>query len=347
MNNINIGIVGLGANTRLRHVPGLRACQYVTLHGVCNRTPESTSAVAAEFKIPKRYDNWQALVHDNEIDAVVIGTWPYLHRDITVAALDAGKHVLCEARMSRDLAEAHQMNAAFQRNHQLIAQIVPSPFGLQIHQTVLRMLKAGHLGELRDIIVLGTNSSTARAETEMHWRQDLNLNGLNKLAMGILHETLVRWTPDPTDVFATARTFTKQRFDPNLGRSTDVRSPDSLNILTTLPNGASATYHLNSATYHGPAPQIQLYGSQGTLHCLFGPEDKLLAANATDSVLQPIAIPPEEQGDWRVEEEFINAIRGKERVQFTDFSTGVRYMAFAQAVETSIVTAQPCKVILD
>ena len=109
MNTIRVGIVGLGANTRLHHVPGLRACENVEIAGVCNRRPESTKQAADEYGIPKSFDNWQELVADDDIDAVVIGTWPYLHCDITVAALQAQKHVLVEARMARDADEAHRM----------------------------------------------------------------------------------------------------------------------------------------------------------------------------------------------------------------------------------------------
>ena len=44
-----------------------------------------------------------------DVDAVVIGTWPYMHKDITVAALAAGKHVLTEARMAMNAAEVRQL----------------------------------------------------------------------------------------------------------------------------------------------------------------------------------------------------------------------------------------------
>src|SRR5437762_14198764 len=97
---LRIGLIGAGANTRLRHIPGLRAVADVEIVAVCNRRPESTAAAAAEFGIPRTFERWQDLVADPAIDAIVIGTWPYLHGEITLAALDAGKHVLTEARMA-------------------------------------------------------------------------------------------------------------------------------------------------------------------------------------------------------------------------------------------------------
>ena len=55
-----------------------------------------------------------------------------------------------------------------------------------------------------------------------------------------------------------------------------------------------------------------------------------------DQHLEEISIPPEEQGEWRVEEEFINAIRGLEPHRYTTFEDGVKYMAFAEAVNRSM-----------
>ena len=94
-----------GSNTRQRHIPGFRKIAGVDLVGVVNRTPESSARAAQEFHIPRVYPNWRALVDDPDVDAVMIGTWPNLHSEITCAALDAGKHVLTEARMARNAEE--------------------------------------------------------------------------------------------------------------------------------------------------------------------------------------------------------------------------------------------------
>src|SRR5438132_14010413 len=137
-----IGLIGAGANTRLRHIPGLRGQPDVEIVAVCNRRPASTAAVVREFGIPRTYERWEDLVADPDIDAVVIGTWPYLHCPITLAALDAGKHVLTEARMSLNAAEAHRMLAASQRYPKLVTQIVPSPYGLQGHEVMKELIQS-------------------------------------------------------------------------------------------------------------------------------------------------------------------------------------------------------------
>src|SRR5207245_1590356 len=122
---IRVGLIGAGANTRSRHIPGLRAIEAVEIVAVCNRRRESAQAVAESFGIPRIAEHWEEVVQDPEIDAVVIGTWPYLHAPITIAALRAGKHVLTEARLSMNAAEAHQMLREARAHPKLITQVVP------------------------------------------------------------------------------------------------------------------------------------------------------------------------------------------------------------------------------
>src|SRR5581483_6751884 len=194
---LRVGLVGAGGNTRTRHIPGLRAVSGVEIVAVCNRRPESTAAAAREFVIPRTFDRWQDLVADPGVDAVVIGTWPYLHCPITLAALEAGKHVLTEARLAMNAAEAHRMLAASRRRPELVTQVVPSPFGLMADAVVRDLLAAGFVGELREVEVVGRTGALADPNAPLSWRQDGLLSGLNMLTLGILHETVARWVPPP------------------------------------------------------------------------------------------------------------------------------------------------------
>lgn len=79
---IRIGIVGAGGIVRQRHIPGLRKIPDVAIVAVCNSTPESTARAAQELGIPRQFTNWRDLVEWDGIDAVLIGTQPYMHREI-------------------------------------------------------------------------------------------------------------------------------------------------------------------------------------------------------------------------------------------------------------------------
>jgi predicted dehydrogenase len=333
--NIRVGIVGAGANTRLRHIPGFRGIEGVELVGVVNRTTESTRRAAEEFGIAKTYDRWEQLVADPEIDAVCVGTWPYLHCPITLAALEAGKHVLTEARMALSAAEARRMYEASQEHPELVAQIVPSPFGFNVDRVVKELLGEGYLGALRELVVLGADASLADPKAELHWRQNAELSGVNMLSLGIMHETALRWAPGPVRVLAQTHAFIAERPDPTTGRPTPVGTPDSVQVITELESGARGLYHFSGVAHHGPGRQIHLYGTEGTLKYVMSPKECLLGGRTEDAQLREIRVAADKQYSWRVEEEFIGAIRGQENVQFTNFATGVKYMEFTEAVARS------------
>jgi predicted dehydrogenase len=94
-----------------------------------------------------------------------------------------------------------------------------------------------------------------------------------------------------------------------------------------------------------PAAQAMLFGSEGTLRVDIAmspkegnPDCSLYGGRSGDSELTEIDVLPEKAGDWRVEEEFVNAIRGVEQVTHTTFEDGVRYMEFTEAVTRSAQT---------
>ena len=337
---VRIGIVGAGANTRLRHVPGFRAIDGVEIVGVVNSSPESTARAAQEFDIPQMYANWQELVADDAIDAVMIGTWPNLHCEVTCAALEAGKHVLTEARMARSAVEARQMLECSQRHANLVAQIVPSPLGLAEYEFVTELIAAGFLGELRELVVLGATDIFYDNAKPLHWRQDREISGVNTLALGILHEAALRFVPPPTRVFAQARMFDSAR-PADDGGTAEVTVPDSVQIVTEFEGGARGMYHLSGICLFGPGQQIHLFGSRGTIKFEFAAETKLWIGQAGDADMQLVEIPADKRGGWRVEAEFVGAIRGEEPVRFTDFETGVNYMEFTEAVHQSAVSDLP------
>lgn len=338
---LRIGLIGAGANTRTRHIPGLRALPDVEIVAVCNRRPESTAAVAREFGIGRVAEHWQDVIADHDTDAVVIGTWPYLHCPITLAALEAGKHVLTEARMAMNAAEAHRMLAASRRHPDLVAQVVPSPFGLKGNAVMKELIAGGFLGELREVHVFGLGAALADPAAPLSWRQDAALSGFNMLALGILHETLLRWVPPPVNVLAQVHAHVASRIDPASGARRPVATPDSVQVLAALENGARAAYHLSGATPFGQEMTIHLYGIDGAL--LYDlTADRIRGASRSRGAkpgpvydLPEISIPPEKEQGWRVEADFVAGIREGRPVELTDFATGTRYMEFTEAVALS------------
>ncbi|WP_437231145.1 Gfo/Idh/MocA family protein [Planctomicrobium sp. SH661] len=345
---VRIGLIGAGQITRLRHIPGLRAIDGVEIVGVANRTEASSQSVASEFSIPKVFSSWQSLIADPEIDAVVVGTWPNTHAEITCAALRAGKHVLTQARMARNLAEARAMLAVSKEHPELVTQVVPSPLGLTCGPAVEHLIKNHFLGDLREVVVLGANDQFWDYSKPLHWRQDAEISGNNLLTLGIVQETLLRWVPQASQVFALTELFEPTRPLPEESRFASATVPDSVQVLAELQGGARAMYHFSGVILFGPGTQIHLYGSRGTVkvHFVDG-EEQVFIGRAEDKELSRLEIPAEETGAWRVEEEFIGAIRGGKKVALNDFSTAIKYVEFLEAVTRSAAENVPVDLPLE
>ena len=332
---IRIGIIGAGANTRSRHIPSLAAIDGVRIVCVANRSVESGRKVAAEFDIPTVHSHWMDVVNDPDVDAVCIGTWPYLHAPAAIAALEMGKHVLTEARMAMTTAEAREMLDAAQQSGR-VAQVVPSPFGLAGERVVRELIADGHsaLGEVREIVLRALNAQLADPAGPLHWRQRADLSGVNVLMLGIYYETLMRWFGLAESVVAQAATFIPRRLDPATGAMGNVDIPDSIAVLARMAGGAQAVMHFSGQAHLGGGPRLEAYGSRGTLVYDFN-TDTLSGAAAGAKELAPIPIPPAKRGGWRVEADFIDSIRDGRPVTHTSFADGVRYMAFTEAARLS------------
>lgn len=329
---VRVGIVGAGDNTRRRHLPNLANMANVEIVAVCNRTRVSAERVARDWEISTVHDNWRALVESDEVDAVVIGTWPNMHRVVTLGALGAGKHVLCEARMAMNAREAHDMLAASRARPDLITQLVPSPLSFGVDKTIARLIASGYIGVPLALDVTVRPGTFPEPATPLHWREDADLSGRNIMSLGIWYESVMRWIGEATAVLASGKIVVASRTDAG-GDTKPIRIPDHLDVTAEMECGAQAHFLFSNITGIIAANQATLFGDEGVLQLDGG---KLLGGRREDSALHPIDIPADEAGHWRVEEEFINAIRGEEEVTLTDFVTGTKYMEFTEAVWKSM-----------
>jgi len=346
---IRVGFVGAGANSKKHHIPKLKAQSGVVLAGVANRSKASGEEVAREFGIARVYADWRELVRAPDIDAVCIGTWPNTHCEITRAVLAEGKHVLCEARMAMNVAEARSMLDAARRVPALVKQLVPAPNTLEVDSTLQKLLADGYVGDVIAVEIQANQGQFVDADQPLHWRQDAALSGLNVMTMGIWYEALMRWLGPAHRVMAMTKIAVPRRKDAT-GAWQEARVPDHVEILATLgrglaplPRGASVHMRFSTVTALAPPSEVWIFGTEGTLR-VESDARRLSGGRRGDKTLSEIPIPAERRIGWRVEEEFVNAIRGREQVSRTTFEDGVRYMEFTEAVWKSAAGGQAVEV---
>src|SRR5438477_4939512 len=327
---LRIGVVGSGNIVRTRHLPALKANPDVEIAAVSNSTYESSEKFCSE-NVPQTMPikNWPELVAIPDLDIIWIGTPPYMHSAVTISALEAGKHVFCQARMSMDLAEAEEMLAASRRYPELVTMLCPPPMGMRADLLVKKLLAENYIGQPHHVRLQSFTSSYLNPDAPAHWRQRIEISGLNVLTLGIYVEVLQRWLGDITGVFARGKIIHPVR------QGYEVIIPDLLTVLCQFENGAEGVLEFGGINAMTPSDRLEIYGNVGTLTYDFG-SDVVQAGKLGDRALHVVDLAPELEGEWRVEEDFLAAVKSKGRVRpRPNFEEGVRYMRVVQAVADS------------
>ncbi len=123
MAKLKIGFIGCGGIANQKHLPGMsQQTEYVDLCAFCDLIPERAEKAAKQYGTPdaKVYTDYHELLADPTIDAVHVLTPNIAHCEITIAALEAGKHVLCEKPMAATTADAKKMLDARDRTGKML-----------------------------------------------------------------------------------------------------------------------------------------------------------------------------------------------------------------------------------
>lgn len=330
---VRIGIIGAGVFTAGRILPNFQKLSDVEVTVVANRGRANAEKVAAQFGIPAVVSDYREVVASSNVDAVFIGTPPYLHREAAIAALEAGKHVLCQTRIATTAAEAHEMH---QKAEQVKAKgvramlVPPAPY-YRGSTFVEHLIKSGYLGKLRQVLSFNMNASFADPKTPLSaGRNNLELYGqFNAMQLGLSYDVLSRWTGHATSVVAHRASFTPERPLTPDGPMAKNPYPDEVTVIAETTGGAVVQNLVNYSAYFVD-PRIELYGESGTL-VYRSRGDTILGAKAGEDELKPLPIPAEFDSPWQIEEEFVRLVRGEiDQPSFT-FWDGVKNMQYLEA----------------
>jgi predicted dehydrogenase len=325
-NPLRIGIIGAGGIVRQRHVEALKAMPHVKITAVANTTLASAEKFVKEL-VPgaRAVERWEDVASAEDVDVAWIGATPWLHKDATVMALNCGKHVFCQARMARDQGEAGQMWEASIRYPELVTGLCPAPHGMVGGELVKQLLAEGAIGKPTHLLLHSFTDSWLNPDRPAHWRQRVEVSGLQVLTLGIYVEVLHRWLGDITHVQADGAVVHEKR-----GEET-IEVPDFLNVLCRFRNGVHGTLCFSGVAAHGRGDELTIFGTEGTLVYDFVKEE--VKVGKLGGALEVVTIPTELRREWTVERDFIQAVLNADAPRpKPDFSEGMRYMRVVQAV---------------
>lgn len=139
------GLIGCGDIARKRVAPALRDSRFSEIHCVNRANPDLLASTAKEFGAKSWVTDWHELVADGELDAVYVATPVHLHAEQTIAALHAGKHVLCEKPMALNFAECDRMISAANANNKKLGIAYYRHF-YPVLKRVKELIESGEIG---------------------------------------------------------------------------------------------------------------------------------------------------------------------------------------------------------
>jgi predicted dehydrogenase len=297
---LRVGLVGTGFGTNV-HLPAFARCDHVSVVGVCSAKLDRARKAADDFGVPFATDDYHELIDRPDVDLVDVCTPPDSHLAITSAALDAGRHVLCEKPLAMDSAQAQVL-----RDRAIDLAIVHA-VNLEMRYTPVRrymrkLVAGGFLGDVHLVsVTVHASHGTDPTKEPYYWGWLSERSKGGGFLMGSLshHIDLLRFCFGELGE-VTGHTATLLRERPVLTfeyRDGDPIGPDSLTVgmrpvdtddtavlSGTLANGGLVTMTGSWSLRHPAGVRVDAYGSEGTLH--LEPDGRLLGARAADPNLQ-------------------------------------------------------------
>ena len=251
-----------------------------TVAVICGRNRTAAEEFAAKFEIDRVETEWEAVVNSDDIDIIDICTPSNLHAEIAIAALSAGKHVLCEKPLANSIEEAEAMAQAAANAED---QGVRSMVGFSYRRTpalayAKQLVQEGRLGDIRHIRAVYLQDWIADTNFPLVWRLDKEKAGSGALGdIGAHILDIAEYVTGHTisGVSALTETFVKTRPLPSASSGLsaegsrdrgDVTVDDAAVIIARTHQGALATFEATRfATGRKNALRIEVNGSKGSL----------------------------------------------------------------------------------
>src|SRR5687768_13133895 len=172
---VGIGIIGTGF-ARTTQIPAWRACEGARVAAIASGRRENAERAAREFGIPVAAGDWREVVAREDVDLVSIVTPPVTHAEMTLAALAAGKAVLCEKPLAMDASETGAMRARA-RQTGLLAHVDHELRFLPARRRMREMVAGGEVGRVHHAKFLYRADARADRQRAWNWWSDRAAGG--------------------------------------------------------------------------------------------------------------------------------------------------------------------------
>ena len=349
---LRVGIIGANVTygwAPRAHLPALLALPDYELTAVCTAHPETAKASAEKFGARLAYSDHTEMLSHPDIDVVAVSVRVPLHHQLTMDALNAGKHVYTEWPLGANLQETEEL-AALARSKGLHAMVGMQRRYDPIYMRLKELVDEGYVGEVLSCRLTQIGSGVLTRTSDRTWQRDVTL-GANTLTISFGHaiDAMCMSVGEFQEVSAVVSTRVKQWHETDTDLMVDVTSPDNILVSGSLTSGAVASAHVASVPWAGSGSRTEVYGREGTLVVV--DDTKLLGTKGNGSALEELPIPA--RLTWvpagvpkgppfnvaQMWSRFADAIRNDDRAE-PDFDSAVTRHKLLDAIQRASDTGQ-------
>ncbi len=298
---VRVGVLGAGRWALMAHLPGWARDPRTELVAICDVDAGLAQEAAATFGIPTAAADYRDVVNRDDIDVIDVCTPSHTHFELTMAALDAGKHVLCEKPVAfdfRDTLRAAELARGKGLKTKLGFTFRYSPAMLYMKE----MVDQGFCGEPYIYNAYEQNSQWIDPQTPLrqgdHDADQTRIHVSSLEGYGAPVIDIARWMvgSDMTSVVGVLRNFVPERVVRATGRMMRMNIDDGDIFMAEFANGAIGSVQSSFVTVGNyPGIEVRLYGSQGAIITRlveeFGIAETIKAATPDDVEFKELDVP--------------------------------------------------------
>ena len=289
--NVNVGIIGTGFARKVQ-IPAFLECEGVKVVSVASGHKENAETAAREFGIEHFTDDWRETVGREDVDLICITTPPDTHFEMTLRAIENGKHVLCEKPMAMSENQAREMTERAGEK-KVLALIDHELRFLHGRQKAFEILREGMIGKVRHAKCSFRNGSRGNPDLSWNWWSDVESGGgaLGAIGSHLIDSLFWFLGAEISEVFCRLQTHVKNRKDEKSGVTRAVTSDDEANLIlrfaeSHLIEDATGTVSVSMVEYGSYQNRMEFFGTKGALRVEHRGE--IFLANAGESDWQPV-----------------------------------------------------------
>lgn len=300
---VSVGMVGTSWWADAMHLPALASHPNARITAICGRNLENTQNMAERWKIPHVFTDYQAMITSGEIEAIIVGTANDSHYNISMQAMNAGLHVLCEKPLALNYRDAQNMadTAAAKGIHHMV------PFTYSFMPTaryLKELIDSGYIGKPYH---LNMRYYTGYARNgEYQWRFDVEKAGAGIVGdLGAHFLYLSRWFFGEIISVSCQLGYNVERV-PTGSDGKPYEVADDMAIITLkFASGAYGVIHVTAVCYEvtpfGQTHHMEMHGSGGTLYSFtdWDTIQRVSGARAGEGAVKELPIPEHIWGNAR------------------------------------------------